>query len=523
MFVALFLLIFFTLSSISLTSQSATFDEVQYFGIGKYILKNQKWDVMGAILHPPLSYYINSIPLLFVNENKRLWEYEETDRNLDFLGAVDVYRGQELLSSVDNRNDRLLISSRLLFVALGLLLGYYIYRFSSALYGKQGGLLSLFFFVFCPNMLAYSGLIVPDMPLTAFSFISVYYLWVCLKNDNVRNRLLAGFSLGLALLSKFTALLLLPCVPVLSAAFMIRERKNYLVRAAFIIAVAVLVLFLGYGFDILPYFQGIKYQLTHANDGHSSFLMGKYSIHGWWYYYVVVFLLKTPIPVLLLFIMALVIYFIKPRTNRIDSLFLLLPIMVIFVFFSIEHQSIGIRYILPIYPFIFAFIGSLRITGKRYRYCLCVLAAWYVGTSLYIAPHYLAYFNEFIGGPENGYKYLVDSNLDWGQDLKGLKKFMDRHGVRRISLSYFGADSPQRYGIKYDWLPSHHLYNPAPGKKVSIPPGQLIAVSATNLQGVYLENNDLFKWLLQYQPVAKIGYSMFIYDIKKPPIESVFK
>jgi hypothetical protein len=141
------------------------------------------------------------------------------------------------------------------------------------------------------------------------------------------------------------------------------------------------------------------------------------------------------------------------------------------------------------------------------------MVIWYVVASLFIAPHYLSYFNEIIGGPDKGYKYLVDSNLDWGQDLKGLKKYMDDHAIKRISLSYFGIDSPKRYGIEYDWLPSHHLYNPRPENEKKFPVNRFLAISATNLQGVYLEPKDMYKWLREYEPVAKIGYSIFIYDL----------
>jgi hypothetical protein len=106
----------------------------------------------------------------------------------------------------------------------------------------------------------------------------------------------------------------------------------------------------------------------------------------------------------------------------------------------------------------------------------------------------------------------VDSNLDWGQELKNLKKYMDKNGIKKVSLSYFGTDSPQRYGIDYTWLPSHHLYNPHPEQPYDIPRNQPIAISATNLQGVFLDNHDEFKWLRDQKPVAKIGYSIFIYD-----------
>ena len=141
------------------------------------------------------------------------------------------------------------------------------------------------------------------------------------------------------------------------------------------------------------------------------------------------------------------------------------------------------------------------------------LCAWYVGASWTIHPHYLAYFNEIAGGPSRGYRCLVDSNLDWGQDLKRLERFMEENDIPRIRLSYFGSDSPQRYGIAYDWLPSVVLVDPSPERRKPILRQGWFAISATNLQGVYFENKNMFAWLRERQPVARLGYSMFIYHL----------
>lgn len=509
----LFLSAFLSLSLWSITTKSATFDEVQYFGVGKYLMQNQRWDVMGAILHPPLSYYLNSIPLLFVQEDKRLWEYDVPVRDLDFLGAVDYYRGQELLSSLDNKNDRLLIASRALFTLLSLFTGFYVYRYSTLLYGSNGGLLSLLLFSFCPNMLAYAGLILPDMPLTLYTLATAYHLTISLRDNRISGWILSGLCAGLALLSKFTALLLLPAFMLLTLFFLLRNKGGFNPRLLIVPAVALFTLLIGYGFNLTPYFQGLTYQLAHAADGHSSFLFGQYSISGWWYYYPLVFMLKSPLPLLVIFAASIYLLIRKQLVGWPKQLFLLLPIVLLFTIFSIKHQSIGIRYILPVYPFIFVLAGSLTCLNGLWRPGLYCLLAWYVIGTLYSAPHFLAYFNESVGGSANGYKYLVDSNLDWGQDLKGLKKYMDRNGVQRISLSYFGADSPQRYGINYDWLPSHHLYNPKADEPLQLKQNQLLAISATNLQGVYFDNKAQYYWLFDYQPIAKIGHSIFIYDL----------
>jgi 4-amino-4-deoxy-L-arabinose transferase-like glycosyltransferase len=509
-----FLLLLFSMQSLSaITTKSATFDEVQYYGIGKYLMLESKWDIMGAILHPPLSYYLSSLPLLFVQEDKKLWDYDEKNRDLEFLGAIDFYRGQHLLSADFNKGDKLLIASRCMTLLLSLVLAIYIYRFSSMLFGVSGGLFSLFLFSFCPNMLAFSGICVPDMPLAVFTLIAMYYFWRSLQEDNKVVAVFAGLSLGLALLCKFPAMMLIPLEVLLALFMMYHLKRNLLPTILIIFVVAFLTMLIGYQGDLAPFIQGNKYRLMQQGTGQSAYLLGQYSIHGWWYFYPLAFLMKTPLTILLLFPIALWVLYTNRMKYGVEMTFLLAPIIIYLIAFSSSGYSIGLRYILPIYPFIFITIGAVTNNKVNIQKLLIVAAVFYVISSLFVAPHYLAYFNEAIGGPGNGYRFLVDSNLDWGQDLKGLKKFMDKNKVEKISLSYFGADDPQRYGIDYDWLPSHHLYNPTPDKVYDIYPDQLVAVSVTNLLGVYLEQRDMYKPLLQQKPVAKIGYSIYVYDL----------
>jgi len=268
--------------------------------------------------------------------------------------------------------------------------------------------------------------------------------------------------------------------------------------------------------NLEPYFAGIFYQHEQAIIGHSGFLMGQYSDKGWWYYFIVAFLIKTPIAMLIFMTVSLVVFIGKtPKDELLNEAFLLTPAAAIFCFFSLNYQDIGLRYILPIYPFLFVFASKaaqIFLINKMRTGLYVAAVAWYVGASFYIHPHYLAYFNELVGGPNNGYKYLVDSNLDWGQDLKGLKKYMQQHGISRINLSYFGSDSPERYGITYNWFPSTVLGNPDPEKHSMALKGWF-AISATSLQGDYFDNKNQFAWFKDRKPIAKIGYSIFIYNL----------
>jgi len=158
-------------------------------------------------------------------------------------------------------------------------------------------------------------------------------------------------------------------------------------------------------------------------------------------------------------------------------------------------------------PFAFVYVSKVApsMTGRLQRILLVLLCSWYVIGTVAIGPHYLAYFNEFVGGPNNGYRYLVDSNLDWGQDLKNLSKYMTAQDIPEIYLSYFGTADPAYYGIRFQPMPDTP---PSPGAAPAY-----YAISATSLQNVYSSEGKSGHWLAGYSPVRKIGYSIFVYRL----------
>jgi len=107
----------------------------------------------------------------------------------------------------------------------------------------------------------------------------------------------------------------------------------------------------------------------------------------------------------------------------------------------------------------------------------------HVVPALRVAPHgYLAYFNAIAGGPAGGHRLLLDSNLDWGQDLPRLAAWMRAHGVGRVQLAYHGSDDPDRYGIVHEDLPGVHLYPERPAPR---PFEGTVAVSPNLLCGLF--------------------------------------
>jgi hypothetical protein len=130
------------------------------------------------------------------------------------------------------------------------------------------------------------------------------------------------------------------------------------------------------------------------------------------------------------------------------------------------------------------------------------LVGWFVISSLFISPHYLAYFNELVGGPDRGHQYLLDSNIDWGQDLKLLSMYVKEHNIDKIHLAYFGWDSCANRGIKCEQLGCS-------------PRAGVLAVSVNNLVGLYPAMAKCLAWLREFKPIKKIGYSIFVYNLEE--------
>jgi len=250
------------------------------------------------------------------------------------------------------------------------------------------------------------------------------------------------------------------------------------------------------------------------SEARRTFLLGELSDRGFPFYFLATFLLKTPVPLLLLSGLALARI---RRVSRREAAFLWLPVLVYVSFTASRGLQIGHRHLLPLYPFLFVAAGeaAARLWSWRRRAGPALVAAlglWYAGGTLRQHPHHLAYFNEIAGGPANGWRVLVDSNLDWGQDLKRLATWMRENGVARVKLSYFGSAEASYYGIDAEALPGYTSPH-APHVTREIRPGDVVAVSATNLQGVYLEPEDrpLMARLRALAPIGRVGWSILVY------------
>jgi len=520
--------------------KSPTWDEVGYIGLGAYLLKTGRWDVPASCSHPPLAFYLHSLPSFAYPLDWDRWRYRsDLVRDSAFLRSADRKRGNAILLDRRYDGEHLFFWTRATSLVLAVFLFLALYSWSRELTNYPGAILALLFAALSPNLLAHAPLINTDFALAVTFFCSSWAYRRLLVRPSYTNLLIAGLALGLALMSKLSALILLPAFLVTTGWFWLfsqpQERRD-LARlfgtekpigpgAAYgsVCIVALLILWTGYGFRYEPYVQTFRSQLWDIGVGHTAYLMGQFSTQGWWYYFPLALLIKTPLPTLVLAAWGL--WILARRMPLLELGFLLWPPLLLGALFAFGNaKNIGLRYLLGIYPFLFLLIGITAIAALRSwrTYLITALAIWYVVGTVRNHPHHLAYFNELIGGPENGYHYLVDSNLDWGQDLKGLKAYVDKRNIERIKLSYFGTVDPRLYDLQYEWLPSAFLPNPE-AQPAHIPTTGIIAISVTNLVGVYMDmyghGRDLFAWLKTHQPVARIGHSIFIYEVEEAPPE----
>jgi hypothetical protein len=503
--------------------QSVTCDEVIYIPAGYSYLKT--FNYWMNTQHPPLAKLLAATPLLLLKPtlptDSSLWG----DRSKQLLFA------RQFMFESNSNADQLVFWARLPMLLLGVVLCLYVFFWARDLYGERAGYLALMLASFSPNILAETTLAETDIGVTCFCFISVYYLWKFLCKGENYGLWLAGIFLGLGLATKFTALYLIPTIVLLmglrayseyrpqpNRPFWKAETWAALPRNAILIfAAGFCVLLLTYGvvhFD--RFVVGLKYQFLHNETGHPAFLMGHYSTRGWPQYFPIAFLIKTPVAFLILIALTGLCYYkLHPRITESlkQDVFLWLPVGLMFGAAVMSRLNIGIRYILPIYPFLFVLVSQLVLVnwhGVAKYTVLTGLAVWYIASTVAITPHYLAYFNELIGGPDQGYKYLLDSNIDFGQDFKPLADYLHRNNIKKIKLSYFGQDTCANRGIECEELSCS-------------PQAGILAVSVNNLVGLNPREAKCLAWLRDFKPIAKIGHSIFVYDIQESQLADTLR
>jgi hypothetical protein len=541
---------------------SQTADEPAHIACGVELLQYRLY--LMDVRHPPLARLAEALGPYLVGA--RLREPGHGDGN---------EAGNAILDTHHNYWENLTLA-RLGTLPFFILAGVVVWSWSNHLSGKWAALLSLMVFSLLPPVLAHSGLATNDMAAAATLCLALYCFVLWVENPTWRAAARLGVGAGLAFASKFSALLFLPgcaaalivlCVGAGSESLHRPIRKiagNLFVS----LAVAYSVLSAGYLFTAVPIqasrphiavdrlfgshpvahdaicailetpypagraAAGIKALASHNKAGHPAFFLGEWRRYGWWYFFPVMYLVKTPLPFQLLSGIALI--FLIRTFKRDRDWRKVAPLLFALVILGLSmpaHINIGLRHVLAMYPLLSIVVGNVFLelwSAIRRQIILrattAALFAGLVASSVLAHPDYLAYFNFLASDrPE---RIQVESDLDWGQDLARLSKWLRARDVQEVAISYFGTADLTRAGLPnfhelapYEqtsgWIAisARNRVIPSPFVVTPLPSGMAPFYSIPKGDTTIKPGNGPFAWLTAYKPMDKIGSSIFVYYI----------
>ena len=500
--------------------KSVTFDEILHIFHGALYWEGDR--LYSVVQNPPLVNAIIGIPVSLSFDPNFPYPIELVSA---WLNVSKVFMWE-----ANSNGLQMIWVGRLAIMLLALILGALIYRWARQLFSSRvAALLALLLYTFDPNILAHGYLATTDLGLALFMFLGAYLVWRYWRIPGRKNNRLfvvTGIAIGCALAAKFSGAIILPALIVIGVYRLITigapsvSWRQTILEVTGWIALGLAVFIFIYRLDLEILEMDFGWQLQHQLQGRRSFLFGEYG-QGWWYYLPVVFAIKTPIPVLVLFLTTLLLFAFRRHWDW-HRLWPLVFVAGIGSAALITRVNQGYRYLLVALPFIYLLIGQLAQPGYLGRRLLRWAVAGGVVTimiiSFWIHPHYLAYFNMVVGGPENGWRYVLDSNIDWGQDIKGLAEYVNENNIESVMANWLGTAPLDAYGIEgvalQGWPIAREepIYDPFYPARPS--PGTY-ALSVTQLQGLYLKRDRTrFKWFKDRQPDQKIGYSIFVYDVQ---------
>ena len=470
---------------------SMSWDEGHHLFDGYTILRHGDYGLNPEV--PPLAKVAAALPLLPM----RLYEPVQQGRSSQLEAFTD---GRDFLF----RNDAnaLLRRGRMAIALFTITLALLVYLMGRRLFGRDTGLLALAFLMFDPTLLAHGALVTTDAAISCCVFAAVF-AWMAYTWRPTGTRLVvAGLMVGLALAVKFTGLLLVPVVGLLALTEAVERRSARLLMWRLGAALAVFclgfaVLWASYGFryrarpeplvqnpaltqylreyaavgsprlldgmarlHLLPegYLWGLaNTKLTEERD--VSYLFGTIRRHGTWRYFPTAMLIKSTIPFLVLLVVAVGAGWRWPKLRR-EWAPLLVPVAIFLGVAMRSDMNIGVRHILPIYPFLYlvgaSALSVLMARDRRWVGVAVTLLVFQAVSSLRAYPKYMAYANEAWGGPDEVHRYLSDSNSDWGQQLKTAAAYLREHQVGDCWMAYTasGVVEESYYGVRCRPLPT---------------------------------------------------------------------
>ncbi len=525
--------------------QSAAFDEGYTITYGYAYLRTGDARLSRG-QNPPLTNVFIALPLL-LRDDVDFPAHHPTWANADVFGFSDEFLWK---ANVD-RAAQLVLLARLPEMALALLLACVVVAFTRSLFGNTAALLALFLCTFDPNILAHGHIVGTDLGVTLFMFSTVWVWTLALKRASLRGALIAGLLAGAALATKYSAVWLAPILLVITLTYP-GLRRRWKSRAALSIVAglaAFAVIWGTFAFSIgslspgslslpaLQYWESLGKVFSRVESSTPAFMLGQILPTGSPLYYPFVFLVKTPLPTLILLAIGSVSLCARRRREDIAAW---LPPLLFMLAAMVGGLNLGYRLILPVLPFAVMIAGqggNALLTGivspRRHGgtetspnqtpwlrvSVIGFLCLWLVIEVLSIGSSHIAYFNQLVNR-DRDYEALVDSNLDWGQDLVALREWQQQNGAADVNLAYYGTARPEAYGVSAHLLPSFTLndYGPeADGFNANaLPPGRY-AVSATSLQlGTLYSRWKLYEAFKDRAPEARVGRSFLMYDVTYP-------
>ena len=532
---------------------SSTWDEPHHLFDGYTIWKLDDYRLNPEV--PPFVKLAAAIPLL----RMQLKVPENQSRPVPLEAFLD---GRSFVFG--NGGDRVLFLARRVYMGFTLVLGLLTYLAAAEMFGVVAGLFALALFAFDPNFLANGALVTTDVGSSCCFLAAMYGFYRYCRKPGWTRLALAGFMVGLGLAAKFSGIFLAPMLllSVVLEGVLARSTRIFWRRLgglAVVGTIAWVVLWSFYGFrykaapavhELAPALTPYLAMMYDQRDAHilsilskhrvlpeayiwrlentkniahedANYFWGKVYLHGHWTYFPVGFLIKSTLPFLILLCLlpAAWMWGVKERTHEFG--FLLIPVLVYFAISMSSDMDIGLRHLLPVYPFLYIAIGStaVMLMGKDWRWSivLAALLCWQMVTSYRVAPAYMAYGNEAWGGPSKVDRYLGDANTDWGQQLKAVKTYLDQRHITNCWFAYFpdGAIEVSDYGIPCKRLPtSDSLWWLDLPMKVPPVIGGTVLISGSDLEGIEFGDGALnpYQSFREVKPTTVIQHGVYVYD-----------
>lgn len=457
------------------------------------------------------------------------------------LNALPLYlKGQNTASLNLNNNDPAnWLAIRIPTLIMGATILLFVFFWSKSLFGLRGAMVSFLAAILCPNLAAHAALATTDIPCALTITIALWSLLTFYREKSYATLILAALTVGISQLTKNTALILIPfglCIILFAElhgnCLKLKRNKigcvsNIVLRFGIFCIIIISCINAGYGFqrtlypvsNFVPMYReymqpneatmqtavaiiqpidsypvplpygfvetilfGIKANNTFAGHG-PIYLLGKLDSKGFWYYFPVIFLLKVPIPLILLSILAVKNVI---QTRHKEGLFLIACSGILFASFTMGCTAqIGFRYLLPMMPLLYVAMGiipqSLEKSGRIGIGMLIVAFGWLAISTMSYYPHLISYINELAWDRNKLYKYCADSNLDWGQSDWYLERYLDEHPSAQVE--------PSR--------PTHG--------EVIVSANQFLGITAPLKQYEWLRNN--------YKPIGSVAYSWLVFSV----------